>query len=329
MTTGEQIGYGVSLSDRLRILMSIVSLAGREDATLNAVDQLLRHSSNEDLNEYLNAFEDTQPLTVGNGLTPDRQTLNEEFFDLRDTWGDDYPIGRFLNHDRSLRTHVLLREIPIGHRFQIDGVPDTNHRRRANEWRRVSVGGSPLINGRVPAQAASRPVPDWNVELLDPDTAVRPLPSDPVRGGARLSPGHGEREGEPARWTRYQQAMRRIEKRLDDTLRAEDKPLLVIYAAYNTDEGDLPIDNLDEVAVPGKVIFLAEPEPAFGGDKSKKYESPIVENATWLELCLHANRMLKTTRDRHHVYLEGVYKDQEATGMRADGVAVYRFDMGS
>jgi hypothetical protein len=88
----------------------------------------------------------------------------------------------------------------------------------------------------------------------------------------------------------------------------------VSYSAYRSDQNDIPIDNLDEIAICGKCIIVED-----------IYQSPVVENPTWLDLCLLAEYMIRETEDYHHIFLEGVCKsDQEI-----DGVPVYKFCMGS
>jgi hypothetical protein len=65
------------------------------------------------------------------------------------------------------------------------------------------------------------------------------------------------------------------------------------------------LDNLDEVPIRGKVKFRAGRDEFYGGAASRDYESPVLEDPTWLDLCVHANRMILTTGDEHHCFLEG------------------------
>lgn len=71
---------------------------------------------------------------------------------------------------------------------------------------------------------------------------------------------------------------------------------------------------LDAIAVNGKAIFV-----------ENSYQSRIVENPTWLEMCLLANEMILATGDNHHIFLEGVV----STSLKVNGVPVYHFSMGS
>lgn len=99
---------------------------------------------------------------------------------------------------------------------------------------------------------------------------------------------------------------------------------VVDYSAYELDKNDLAIDNLDEVAVEGKVRFRAGRDKFWGGKASQDWESPVLENPTWLDLCVHANAMILATNDHHHCFLEGV----EITGQDGD-VKLAEFSMGS
>lgn len=94
----------------------------------------------------------------------------------------------------------------------------------------------------------------------------------------------------------------------------------IFYSAYEADEDDVPIDNLDKVAVEGTCKFFAEGDNGWG--EGDDYESPEVENPTWLQVAVFANKMVQITGDSHHCFLEGVYPDSKRKG-------VYRFAMGS
>ena len=97
------------------------------------------------------------------------------------------------------------------------------------------------------------------------------------------------------------------------------------YSAYPTDPD---VDNLDEIAVTGKVQFVSEAEDFFGNIKTRAdYKSEVVENPTWLDVCLLANDMINQTGDNHHIFLECV--DPVIDPNDPDGVKLYTFGMGS
>ncbi len=101
----------------------------------------------------------------------------------------------------------------------------------------------------------------------------------------------------------------------------------VSYSAWGSEEDEFRI-NLDEVAVEGPVIFVQEHDEFWG--PGEDYKSELVENPTWLELCLLANDMINVTGDHHHIFLEGVYQLKDKFGVtEKDWVKVYRFSMGS
>lgn len=121
---------------------------------------------------------------------------------------------------------------------------------------------------------------------------------------------------------------------------AGHKRCYVSYSAYDSDDSDVPIDNLDNVAIEGKVVFASKRNEFYGGEKSKNYQSEVIENPTWLQVCVYANEMIKTTRDLHHVFLEGVdisdpyvfesrTRTEELEKLLDNGVLIYEFIMGS
>ena len=80
----------------------------------------------------------------------------------------------------------------------------------------------------------------------------------------------------------------------------------VVFSAYKFDADKVPIDNLDDVPISGRVLIRASRDRTRGGHLSKDYESPIMESPTWLDLCAIANEQITATRDRNRRYLEHV-----------------------
>ncbi|WP_139332556.1 hypothetical protein [Aquipseudomonas alcaligenes] len=78
---------------------------------------------------------------------------------------------------------------------------------------------------------------------------------------------------------------------------------LVNYSVYDVDERGLPINNLNDIAIEGKIIVLANHNPFWG--KGSDYKSQVLENPSWRELAVIANEVIVTTGDLHHAYLEG------------------------
>jgi hypothetical protein len=81
---------------------------------------------------------------------------------------------------------------------------------------------------------------------------------------------------------------------------------LVVFSAYGLDADKVPIDNLDDIPIIGRVSIRGNRNRIHGGQRSKDYESPIMDDPTWLELCVIANEQMAATRDQDHRYLEHV-----------------------
>jgi hypothetical protein len=62
---------------------------------------------------------------------------------------------------------------------------------------------------------------------------------------------------------------------------AGHKKRYVTYSAYETDEHDQPIDNLDQIAVSGAVVLIAERSDDWGGPRSRDYRAPVLKDPTW------------------------------------------------
>jgi hypothetical protein len=110
--------------------------------------------------------------------------------------------------------------------------------------------------------------------------------------------------------TDFDEAMSKIEERVAQAIKGER---LVSYSAYKYDSNEIPIDNLDEIAVEGKVYFFQEHVTIGSGTD---YTSPIVENPTWLQVAILANEMIKTTGDTHHIFLESIKIVKEENGIK-------------
>jgi hypothetical protein len=97
----------------------------------------------------------------------------------------------------------------------------------------------------------------------------------------------------------------------------------VFFSAYKLDADKLPIDNLDDVPISGRVLIRANRDRIRGGQLSKDYESPIMESPTWLDLCVIANVQIIATRIRDRRYLEHV----EVVGNESD-IQIAEFRLG-
>jgi hypothetical protein len=66
----------------------------------------------------------------------------------------------------------------------------------------------------------------------------------------------------------------------------------------------VPVDNLDEVPITGKLLVRSS--RVRGSQRSSDHESSILENPSWLDLCGIANDQIIASRNRDHRYLEGI-----------------------
>lgn len=92
----------------------------------------------------------------------------------------------------------------------------------------------------------------------------------------------------------------------DDAIQARlaaqiEGEMRVIYAAAPDDAEELPLDNLDDVAVRGPVCFVE-----VDAEDGERFESDVLESPTWMQVAILANRMMCELKYDHHVYLEGI-----------------------
>jgi hypothetical protein len=99
---------------------------------------------------------------------------------------------------------------------------------------------------------------------------------------------------------------------------------IVHYSAYSLDDDDEPVDNLDEVAVRGRVVLVAGRSEYFGGKASKSYRSEVMHSPTWLQVAVCADEAIHSTRDEHHVFLEALSKKG-----KEEDVTIYEMALGS
>lgn len=87
---------------------------------------------------------------------------------------------------------------------------------------------------------------------------------------------------------------------------AGHKKVYITYSAYNEDVNGIPINNLNDIAVNGKVILIVKSTSFFGGPKSRPYVSDVLTDPTWLDVCIQANASVRYTRDRSHIFVESL-----------------------
>jgi hypothetical protein len=92
----------------------------------------------------------------------------------------------------------------------------------------------------------------------------------------------------------------------------------VFYSAYGTGRND------NDVAIEGKAIISMSVDPFWCPDNAKPYRVEV-ENPTWIDLAIHADYAIKSVKDYHHVFFEGIHN----IGTSAEGLPMYEFAMGS
>ena len=93
----------------------------------------------------------------------------------------------------------------------------------------------------------------------------------------------------------YQEMMTEMDDMIDKALGETER--YVLYSAYETDEFDRPINNLEKTPVKGKIKFISE---------DYEWESEVYDSPTWLDIAVIANKMIIGTQDYNNKYLEDI-----------------------
>ena len=112
---------------------------------------------------------------------------------------------------------------------------------------------------------------------------------------------------------RIDQALTNIRNRVRSSIEGE---CVVIYDAFSYDD-DMAIDNLDDIAIKGRVRVEDE--------IYETYTSKILTDPTWLELTIEANRMMIASKDHHHIYFENF----DVVSETSDGIKILSLFFGS
>jgi hypothetical protein len=80
-----------------------------------------------------------------------------------------------------------------------------------------------------------------------------------------------------------------------------------------------------EIAFKGKCRVVVGADDFFGGEESRCYRGPVLENPTWRRLFGEAKKSQAKTRDSHHDFFEGVYVGR----VDSNGVTVLHLLLGS
>lgn len=316
--------YGpVKLSMMLRNFLGYTMHQMRDkvsrDVELKHAVELISSKSVEEINAGMALYDGHKPFDI--------KDLRQELASLVSEWKHDYSIELLWElNNTGLKTHMKASEIGINHGFEIEGPQGDGGSGVRKQWKRIE---NPLDERVLAIVTYAYNGTSGKTEVFDANTIVRPhyggpRPDNHV-GGSIPTPEEVV-EGKQ-RWDDYRTGSDAIEKRVRDRIRKEDRKAKInlCYSCYKTDERGVPIDNLDEVAIEGKAIITQLCDYKDDDEGHDDYESPIVENPTWLDVCVLFNKAILRTGDYHHAFLEGVYK----TKNEKDGVPIYRFSTGS
>jgi hypothetical protein len=110
----------------------------------------------------------------------------------------------------------------------------------------------------------------------------------------------------------YQQAMSQIDEMVKTAIEEAGDKQQIYYTAYETDQFDVPINNLEEIPVQGKIKFV---------DEDGEWESPILDSPTWLRIVIFANRMVIETEAWYRSFDDFDITDNQ------DGIMIAEFEM--
>lgn len=119
---------------------------------------------------------------------------------------------------------------------------------------------------------------------------------------------------------KYKEACDKMEIKVAERVRGECR---VFYSAYDSDEDGIPVDNLDEIALVGKIAVICNWPSVI--DTEKVLTSEILKSPTWLDLTVISNDLINETCDYHHRFFEGYHIIGETHG----GVMLIDLHMGS
>lgn len=264
---------------------------------------------------------------------PELQALALEF-------GRHYPVDIILEvNGTGLATHQRADSIEVRKTFEVDGPDGDGGSGVRKQFRRLgNPFGDDVVDGKIAAEVVfAYDGTRGNTFHFDADRLVRPhyTGGESNYGSYHVGSEFPTPEEVAARNDReaaYRVASDAIEERVEAAIRESGEQVHVIYSAYKMDERDVPVDDLDESPILGPVVFEQlsdwKGEEAEGYDRETwdDYRSGVADSPTWLTIAVFANRMIETTGDFHHVFLEGVMDTGRKT---EDGVPIYSFSMGS
>lgn len=110
----------------------------------------------------------------------------------------------------------------------------------------------------------------------------------------------------------------------------DGEQLHVFYSAYPTNKMGDALNNLNDTAIVGTVVLVAETDEFWG--EGGNYISEPITNPTWLELAVLANKMIVTTGDYHHKFFENIVpagRYRLEKGLKINNIPAWELVMGS
>jgi hypothetical protein len=92
-----------------------------------------------------------------------------------------------------------------------------------------------------------------------------------------------------------------IQEKISNAINKYKQEYIIIYRVGISNDGTI-VDNLDEVAIEGKVRFASSRRVFFEKKEEKDYRSKIVVNPTWLDIAVMANEMVKYTGSKYRCF---------------------------
>lgn len=248
-------------------------------------------------------------------------------------WSMEYPVDVLLAiNGTGLKSHMRLEEIKVGNGFEVEGPEGNGGMGVRKQWKCCENSKKGEIEAMVVFAMDGSERATTTTVMPEGNKIVQPVYGGPKRStdfimftpGSRI-PTASELSEKKRQWAESIRASEAIHARVRERMASEPGSQHVSYSAYKEDEHGVPIDNLDEVAVQGKAILASPPPYEFDNSNREAYQSVVVENPTWLDICVLADAMIRRMGDFDHVSLEAITPTEEDI----DGVPVYYIELGS
>ena len=255
---------------------------------------------------------------------PHPDFLDAELTELISKWGEHYSASLLLAAAQCGASTVMRADgIPVGGRFEIPGCK-TKHG-TPERFRRVNISAFPKADEAlsVMTERVWATNEHGGVTCMAGSVMVTPrVPFNVPSSVAFITPA--EAAANCRREKGWQTVMDEIDAMVSEACQAAGHYHVdASYSVYEYDDDEIPINNLQEKATPGKAQFhYTRQSPAY-----KDYLSPVLDRPTWLEVVVLFNEAIPTVGDWHHHFLEGIRPLGQSD--EDPDVTIYEFDTGS